>query len=56
MAIAISKTPVLKSKEAAKFQKLAHQNRDKLASKKEVNLAAKTFIAVAKKKSTSFFF
>ena len=46
MAIAISKTPRLKSRESEKFQKLANENRNKCAPKKEVTQAIKTFMSV----------
>ncbi|WP_406607938.1 hypothetical protein [Candidatus Infernicultor aquiphilus] len=49
MATAISKTPTLKGKEAENFQKLANANKNKCASKKEVECAIKTFISVLRK-------
>ena len=56
MAIAISKTPKLKSGDSEKFRKLAYENENKYASKKEVSQAVKTFISVVKKQNKQVFF
>ena len=55
MAIAISKTPTLRGKEADKFQKRANANNQKCASKKEVSEAINTFVSVLKKQDRRFF-
>ena len=55
MAIAISKTPTLKGKEAVKFQKRANANRRKFAPVKDVERAVSTFISVLNKQDKQFF-
>lgn len=54
MAIAISRTPTLRHKEAEEFRKTANSNRRRRAPKKEVASAVKTFVSVLKKQEKSF--
>lgn len=56
MAIAISKTPTLRGKEAEKFRRSAALNSKRSASKKEVEKAVNTFASVLKTQDKHFFF